>query len=80
MSLVLTLHYPKGAKGIPLYTSGNPRLLHLFKHIVLEESQAKVETAEDEVEALIARAEYDRLRRLLDALVPDGEADGQPKK
>ncbi len=77
MSLVLTLHYPKGAKGIPLYTSGNPRLLYLFKQIVLEEWQAKMDTAGDEVEALIARAEYDRLRRLLDVLIPDGEGDGQ---
>lgn len=71
--LVLTLHYPKGARGIPIYTSGNPRLLHLFKEVVLEELQEKVESAEDEVEALIAKAELQRLRRLFSILIPDGE-------
>jgi hypothetical protein len=77
MSLVLTLHYPKGARGIPLYTSSNPHLLHVFKRYVLEEWRLKAETAQDDMEALIARAEYDRLKRLLNVLLPNGEGGGQ---
>ena len=76
MSVVLTLHYPKCGKGIPLYTSGNPHLLHLFKQVVLDEWANRAEVAGDEMEALIARAELDRLRRLLDVFIPDGDGDG----
>jgi hypothetical protein len=52
-------------------TTANQELLRLFKRAVLEEWGTKVETAEDEYEALIARLELDRLTRALGALIPD---------
>ncbi len=73
MLAVLTLHYPKGQKGIPIITTGNSELLRIFKKTVLSEWRRRGDTAGDEIEAVIARAEFDRLSRVLDLLIPDSE-------
>ncbi len=73
MLAVLTLHYPKGQKGIPIITTGNQELLRFFKKTILAEWRRRTDGAGDEIEAAISRAELDRLSRVLDLLIPDGE-------
>ena len=69
---ILTLQYPKGLRGLPIATSTNSELLHHFKEVVLEEWRHRMETSGDEVEALINRLEYERLRKVLTVLIPNG--------
>ena len=68
---ILTLQYPKGLRGLPIATSTNSELLRLFKEVVLEEWRQRMETSEDEVEALINRLEYERLTKVLTILIPN---------
>ena len=75
-TVILTLQLPRGSRGIPVATTANYTILRLFKRAVLEEWDAKVRTAEDEVESLLARLELERLTRALDALIPDVDNRG----
>jgi hypothetical protein len=72
-TVILTLQVPKGNRGIPVATTANAELLALFRQVVLTEAHRKVELAEDEIEALLARLELDRLQRALAALIPEGQ-------
>ena len=68
--VILTLQVPKGGRGIPVATTADVNLLLQFRAVVIAEAQRKVETATDEVEALLARLELERLTRALAALIP----------
>jgi hypothetical protein len=71
--VILTLQVPKGGRGIPVATSGNANLLAYFREVVLMEAERNVDHAEDELEALLARLELERLQRALAVLIPDVE-------
>ena len=71
-NIILTLQYPKGLRGLPIATSTNLELLHYFKEVVLEEWRRRVETSDDEIEALMNRSEYERLTKVLTILIPNG--------
>ncbi len=75
MPVILTLQVPKGGQAIPAATTARPEALRHFKTVILEEWEAKVEQATDEVEAMLARLELQRLRRALAALIPGAEDD-----
>ena len=68
--VVLTLQLPKGNRFIPIAMTADRTVLVHFKAAVLEQWRQQVEMASDEVEALTQRAEFDRLKRLLNALIP----------
>ena len=68
--VILTLQVPRGGRGIPVATTADPGVLHHFRRIVLAEAQRKVDIAGDEVEALLARLEQERLIRALAVLIP----------
>jgi len=75
----LTLNLPdRGlAAGTPVVASYNPRLLHTFKRLVLEEWQQRIESDADPVLAEVDRLEFDKLRATLDLLIPrDSEGSG----
>jgi hypothetical protein len=76
-AVILTLQVPRGDRGIPVVTTANADLLSCFRQVVLAEAQQKVEIAEDELEALLARLELDRLQRALAALIPEDIASGR---
>ena len=68
--VILTLQVPKGGRGIPVATTADVNLLLQFRAVVIAEAQRKVDFASDEVEALLARLELERLTRALAALIP----------
>lgn len=68
--VILTLQVPKGGRGIPVATTADVGLLLRFRAVVLAEAQRKVDVASDEVEALLARLELERLTRALAVLIP----------
>jgi len=69
-TVILTLQLPRRGRGIPIATTANPEVLRVFKEAVLREWQAKADTT-DEIEAMLACLELERLRRALDILIPD---------
>jgi len=72
MSIVmLTLHYPKGMKGVPIATSTDMEVLRHFKCAVLQEWQHRIEVSGDKGEVLLYRLEYQRLRSALDIFIPE---------
>jgi len=76
VKVILTLQLPRGGRGIPIVTTADPIVLRYFKEAVLREWEAKSDTT-DEIEAMLARLELERLRKALDILIPDTlEADG----
>jgi hypothetical protein len=68
---VLTLQVPKGVRAIPVATTADLGALRAFKHAVLEEWEAKLETSGDELEATVCRFELERLRHVLELLIPE---------
>ena len=70
-NVMLTLHYPKGLKGIPIATSTDPRVLRHFKDAVLKEWLGRANDASDEAVAMLARLEYERLKAALDLFIPE---------
>jgi hypothetical protein len=77
MSVRLTLHYPKGTKGVPIATTTDSDVLHYFKQVVLEEWEDKIDSAGDESEAMLHSLEYQRLRAALSVFIPDVEDETQ---
>lgn len=69
-NVILTLQVPKGSRGIPVAATANSEVLLHFRWAVLAEARRKVEDAADEVEALLARLEVERLERALAVLIP----------
>ena len=72
----LTLNLPeKGlASGIPVVASHNPRLLRLFKILVLQEWAARVDNGTGLL-AEVDRLEFEKLKATLDLLIPNDRAE-----
>ena len=69
----LTLNLPdRGlAAGTPVVASYNPRLLAIFKRLVLDEWQRRIDSDADGVLAAVDRFEFEKLKATLDLLIPD---------
>ena len=70
---ILVLQYPDPRRGrtVAVAATRNPRALHVFKGIVLQETeQTCFEGDGDEVVTLLDKMEMDRLETVLDALIP----------
>jgi hypothetical protein len=76
-TVMLTLHYPQGLRGLPIATTTDPEVLQHFKKAVLQEWQSRIEESEDDGEAMLNRLEYQRLRAALSVFIPDDEDDGE---
>ena len=74
-NVMLTLHYPKGLRGIPIATTTDPGVLRYFKNVVLKEWEERVNDAGDEAEAMIDRLEYHRLKNTLNIFIPEDNED-----
>jgi hypothetical protein len=59
--------------------SSNPRLLRLFKSLVLQEWEQRAASGSDDTLATIDCLELQKLKATLDLLIPGGEDDGQPE-
>ena len=70
-TVILTLQYPKGLKGLPIATTSNVVALRFFKRTVLEDWLRKIEEASDEGEELLFRLEYQRLKTALHVFIPE---------
>jgi hypothetical protein len=68
---ILTLQVPKGARGIPVATTADSGALRAFKQAVLEEWEGKLDASSDELEATVYRFELERLRHVLELLIPE---------
>jgi len=80
MGAVLTLQIPKGSRFIPIAMTGDRRALLFFKKIVLGEWELRCAVSTDEIEQMCQQAEYEKLTKVLDLLIPgenEGTADGQ---
>ena len=73
-SVILTLQVPRGNRGIPVATSSNTQLLHHFRLVVLDEARQRMISAVDQVEALLAELELERLRKSLDLLILESQS------
>jgi hypothetical protein len=73
--VILTLQLPKGDRFIPIAMTNDRAVLEHFKTAVLAQWREQVQSSIDEIEALTQRAEFDRLTRLLDALIPTENRD-----
>lgn len=69
-NVMLTLHYPKGLRGLPIATTTDPNVLRHFKEVVLQEWEDRVEYAYDEVERMIQHQELQRLKNVLNIVIP----------
>lgn len=69
--VVLTLQLPRGNRFIPIAMCADIDVLRHFKQSVMHLWEQEVECADDEVVAVVRRAEFDKLRRTLDLLIPD---------
>jgi hypothetical protein len=76
-TVMLTLHYPKGLRGLPIATTTDPEVLHHFKQAVLREWEERIDRSEDEAEAMLNRLEYHRLKAALSAFIPDDLLGGR---
>ena len=68
---ILTLQVPKGVRAIPVATIAAPGTPRAFKNVVPDEWEAKPEASGDELEATVYRFELERLRHVLELLIPE---------
>lgn len=73
---VLTLQLPRGSRFIPIAMCIDPAVLRHFKASVLQTWNREAELAGDEIEAVVRRAEAEKLQRTLDLLIPDEVVTG----
>ncbi len=73
----LTLNLPKKglAAGIPVVASFNPQLLCAFRRIVLKEWELRIENSTDDILCQIDKLEYEKLRAVLDILIPNDTSE-----
>lgn len=71
--VILTLQLPRGNRFIPIAMCADLDVLRHFKRNVLALWERELELADDEVVAVVRRAEVEKLRRTLDLLIPDEE-------
>lgn len=69
--VILTLHLPRGNRFIPIAMCADPDVLRHFKASVMGLWERELELADDEIVAVVRRAEVEKLRRTLDLLIPD---------
>lgn len=74
MDAVLTLQIPKGNRFVPIAMTGDRRALLYFKQIVLADWKFRCTVSTDELEHACQQAEYEKLVKVLDLLIPDKEA------
>lgn len=55
---------------MPVATTTDAHVLRHFKEAVLAEWEARADTAPDDLEAMIARLELERLQKALSVLIP----------
>lgn len=69
----LTLNLPdRGlAAGTPVVASQNPRLLQIFKRLVLDEWQRRIDSEADGLLVAVDRLEFEKLKATLDLLIPE---------
>lgn len=76
MQVALTLHYlppDNEAAPVPIWTLADPDILLVFRQRVLADRAARCEFASDPIQQLIARSDLERIRGLLNVLIPEGE-------
>lgn len=73
------LRYGWGLKGIAIAQSGNPKLLRQTKEVMLAEAERKAQITKrvDSILALIEQEEFNRLRRILEVLIPEDKGNNQ---
>ncbi len=74
MQVALTLHYlppENGAPPVPIWTLADPDMLLAFRRRVLEDRAERCDHAADPVQQLIAQSDLERIRGLLNVLIPD---------
>ena len=69
--VVLTLQIPKGSRFVPIAMTSDQRALLVFKQVVLTDWEIRCQTATDELETIVQRAEYEKLARVLNLLIPE---------
>ena len=70
----ITLNIPEpGFSGRPVVVSYNPILLRFFKHSILQDWESRVANSPTEEDLIVNKAEFERLRLLLDVFIPNGE-------
>lgn len=71
MEAVLTLQIPQGSKFIPIAMTADRKVLIAFKQSVLTDWENRCLTAKDQIEARCQQAELNKLRTVLNLLIPD---------
>jgi hypothetical protein len=68
----IELRYGWGLKGIPVAQTANPRLLHQAKETLLAEARRRAEISQhvDTKLGFIEEQEWNKLRQILDVLIP----------
>ncbi len=79
MRAVLTLQIPKGNEpSVSVAMTADKKCLLIFKQTILADYERQLWLAIDEVEAIVRRADLERLKKVLDVLIPDeGATDDQ---
>ncbi|MFW6116525.1 MAG: hypothetical protein ACOC6F_02250 [bacterium] len=74
----LELKYGQGAAGLTVCRLDNERLLRVFKQTALDRAEGRLHDSEliDPVVAIIDRFDLQKLRTVLDALIPDTTNSG----
>ncbi|MFC1869681.1 hypothetical protein ACFLYE_00230 [Chloroflexota bacterium] len=81
--VVLTLQIPKGSRFVPIAMTADQWALSVFKRVVLTDWKIRCQTATDELEAIVQRAEYEKLAKVLNLLIPkpnEEAAEGEQDK
>ena len=71
MSILLTLQIPLRGRVIPVATATSPTIIRNFCMEVIEDYRIRERSAEDEIEAVVYRAELERLRKVFTLIAPD---------
>ena len=81
VEIIATLRVPdlSNGKGRILAVSTDETLLLAFRRQVPKGLEEELAQADNEVEALILRADLNGKRRLLGVLIPDVESNGHPQ-
>jgi len=78
MSTILTLQIADvgGRRGLIIAATADPEMLQLFRAHVLRQRQAQVTQASDPLLKQLRQFDYDRLKRAMDAVLPEDCHEG----
>ncbi len=76
-SAILTLQLPVPGRIIPLASATQPGLIKNFCTQIFDEYVGREQTAVDEIEAAVYRAELERLRRVFSLISPDFSTESE---